>query len=181
MADVIVDVILPNAITTDVTSPSFPGNANVFIPGADGPQGPQGPEGPVNQFKTIKVDGQSDLVPTGIESLKFIGQTGINILTDNSQNPKSITINAAPLSGYFEAENVVGYKANLTAGSDNYYIQYPTVLNTAPRSVVCAFQNTVDDMAYYFSIGSITNAGFYINFSDTLLNNGYFLNIQVKK
>ena len=181
MADVIVDVILPNAITTDVTSPSFPGNANVFIPGADGPQGPQGPEGPVNQFKTIKVDGQSDLVPTGIESLKFIGQTGINILTDNSQNPKSITINAAPLSGYFEAENVVGYKANLTAGSDNYYIQYPTVLNTAPRSVVCAFQNTVDDMAYYFSIGSITNAGFHINFSDTLLNNGYYLNIQVKK
>ena len=181
MADVIVDVILPNAITTDVTSPSYFANANVFIPGADGPQGPQGPEGPLNQFKTIKVDGQSDLVPTGIESLKFIGQTGINILTDNSQNPKSITINAAPLSGYFEAENVVGYKANLTAGSDNYYIQYPTVLNTAPRSVVCAFQNTVDDMAYYFSIGSITNAGFYINFSDNLLNNGYYLNIQVKK
>ena len=181
MADVIVDVILPNAITTDVTSPSYLANANVFIPGADGPQGPQGPEGPLNQFKTIKVDGQSDLVPTGIESLKFIGQTGINILTDNSQNPKSITINAAPLSGYFEAENVVGYKANLTAGSDNYYIQYPTVLNTAPRSVVCAFQNTVDDMAYYFSIGSITNAGFYINFSDNLSNNGYFLNIQVKK
>jgi hypothetical protein len=178
MADLIVDVILPNAITTDVTSPSLQGDANVFIPG---PQGPQGPEGPVNQFKTIKVDGQSDLVPTGIESLKFIGQTGINILTDNSQNPKSITINAAPLSGYFEAENVVGYKANLTAGSDNYYIQYPTVLNTAPRSVVCAFQNTVDDMAYYFSIGSITNAGFYISFSDNLLNNGYYLNIQVKK
>ena len=181
MADVIVDVILPNAITTDVTSPSYSANANVFIPGADGPQGPQGPEGPLNQFKTIKVDGQSDLIPTGIESLKFIGQTGINILTNNSQNSKSITINAAPLSGYFEAENVVGYKANLTAGSDNYYIQYPTVLSTAPRSVVCAFQNTVDDMAYYFSIGSITNAGFYINFSDNLLNNGYFLNIQVKK
>jgi len=181
MADVIVDVILPNAITTDVTSPSYSANANVFIPGQDGPQGPQGPEGPLNQFKTIKVDGQSDLIPTGIESLKFIGQTGINILTNNSQNSKSITINAAPLSGYFEAENVVGYKANLTAGSDNYYIQYPTVLNTAPRSVVCAFQNTVDDMAYYFSIGSITNAGFYINFSDNLLNNGYFLNIQVKK
>ena len=178
MADIIVDVILPNAITTDVTSPSYSANTNVFIPGADGPQGP---EGPLNQFKTIKVDGQSDLVPTGIESLKFIGQTGINILTNNSQNSKSITINAAPLSGYFEAENIIGYKANLTAGSDNYYIQYPTVLSTAPRSVVCAFQNTVDDMAYYFSIGSITNAGFYINFSDNLLNNGYYLNIQVKK
>ena len=104
------------------------------------------------------------------------------IITNSNLNPyKSIKIDASPLSGYFEGENVVGYKANLTAGSDNYYIQYPTVLSTAPRSVVCAFQNTVDDMAYYFSIGSITNAGFYINFSDNLLNNGYFLNIQVKK
>jgi len=36
-------------------------------------------------------------------------------------------------------------------------------------------------MAYYFTVGSITNAGFYINFSDNLLNNGYYLNIQVKK
>jgi hypothetical protein len=175
-----VDVILPTQITTDVTSPSFQGNANVFIPG---PQGPQGPEGPVNQFKTIKVDGQSDLVPTGIESLKFIGQTGINILTDNSQNPyRSITINAAPLSGYFEAENVIGYKANLTPqGSDSYYVQFPQALTSSPKSVVCTFQNIVDDMAYYFNIGNINSTGFYINFSDTLLNNGYYLNIQIKK
>ena len=386
MADVIVDVILPNAITTDVTSPSYSANANVFIPGQDGPQGPQGPEGPLNQFKTIKVDGQSDLIPTGIESLKFIGQTGINILTNNSQNSKSITINAAPLSGYFqsevnslratvtgnyvtkfngiftnrptvngtgillsgeearlpntilyttgnqiksgrliigddaisivdpnspytlslqtnsprtwleilnnsgtnkggffgiegnnfeqwnyqggdivfftsenvsdgsvrltiknngkvgigtsspseklevagnlkvsnsgfftngikvgtgvyvepqriiingdpvitksslnavsgyfEGENVIGYKANLAQGFDNYYVQFPQVLSSTPRSVVCAFQNTIDDMAYYFNLGSINPTGFYINFSDTLLNNGYYLNIQVKK
>jgi len=182
MADVIVDVILPNAITTDVTSPSYPANANVFIPGADGPRGPQGIPGGTDIFKTINVSGQTDLIPTGLETLRFIAGTGISILTNTEQNPyKSIKIDASPLSGYFEGENVVGYKANLTAGSDNYYIQYPTVLNTIPKSVVCAFQNTVDDMAYYFSIGSITNAGFYINFSDTLLNNGYFLNIQVKK
>ena len=185
MADVIVDVILPSAITTDVTSPSYSANANIFIPGADGPQGPIGPIGPSGSsdlFKIIKVTGQADLIPTGAESLQFIAGTGISIITNSNLNPyKSIKIDASPLSGYFEGENIVGYKANLTAGSDNYYIQYPTVLNTAPRSVVCAFQNTVDDMAYYFSIGSITNAGFYINFSDTLLNNGYFLNIQVKK
>jgi len=175
-----VDVILPTQITTDVTSPSFPGNANVFIPG---PQGPQGPEGPVNQFKIFKVDDQSDLIPTGIESLKFIGQTGVSISTDPSQNPyRSITINAAPLSGYFEAENVIGYKANLTPqGFDSYYVQFPQVLSSAPKSVVCAFQNIVDDMAYYFNIGNINSTGFYINFSDTLLNNGYYLNIQVKK
>ena len=182
MADVIVDVILPNAITTDVTSPSFPANANVYIPGADGPPGPPGPAGNTDLFKIINVSGQADLIPTGIETSRFIAGTGISILTNTDLNPyKSIKIDASPLSGYFESENVVGYKANLTAGTDNYYIQYPESLNTAPRSVVCTFQNTIDDMAYYFTVGSITNAGFYINFSDNLLNNGYFLNIQVKK
>jgi hypothetical protein len=103
MSEINIDVVLPSQITTDVFSPSLQGDANVFIPGLQGPQGQQGPEGPVNQFKTIKVYGQSDLIPTGIESLKFIGQTGINILTDDSQNPKSITINDVPLSGYFKA------------------------------------------------------------------------------
>jgi hypothetical protein len=185
MADVIVDVILPNAITTDVTSPSYSANANVYIPGADGlpgKTGAVGPSGSSDVFKTIKVTGQGDLIPTGVETLQFIAGTGISIVTNTDLNPyKSIKIDASPLSGYFEGENIVGYKANLTAGADNYYIQYPQSLSTNPKSVICAFQNTVDDMAYYFSIGSITNAGFYINFSDTLLNNGYYLNIQVKK
>ena len=177
-----VDVILPSQVSTDVTSPTFQGDANVFIPGPQGPVGPQGPEGPVNQFKIFKTDNQPDLIPTGIETLEFIAQTGIKISTDISQNPyKSITIDAAPLSGYFEGENIVGYKANLTQGSDNYYISFPQALSSTPRSVVCAFQNTVDDMAYYFTIGTINSNGFYINFSDILINNGYFLNIQVKK
>ena len=179
MGDVIVDVILPNAITTDVNSPSFPANANVYIPG---PQGPPGQNALDNLFKIINVSGQADLIPTGIETLRFIAGTGISILTNTDLSPyKSIKIDASPLSGYFERENVVGYKANLTAGTDNYYIQYPESLSSTPRSVVCTFQNTIDDMAYYFTVGSITNAGFYINFSDNLLNNGYFLNIQVKK
>lgn len=174
-----VDVILPTDITTNVTSPTFQGDTNIFIPG---PQGPEGPVGPLNQFKILKVDNQADLIPTGVETLQFIAQTGIKISTNTSQNPyKSITIDAAPLSGYFEAENILGYTANLAQGSDNYYINFPQPLSHAPKSVVCAFQNIVDDMAYYFNIGNINPTGFYINFSDILLNNGYFLNIQVKK
>ena len=180
MSHINVDVIFPSQITTDVTSPSFQGDANVFIPG---PQGPVGPAGADNLFKIINVSGQVDLIPTGIETLRFIAQTGISILTDSSQNPyKSIIINAAPLSGYFEGENVIGYKANLTPqGFDSYYVQFPQVLSSSPKSVVCTFQNVVDDMAYYFNIGNINSSGFYINFSDTLLNSGYYLNIQVKK
>lgn len=174
-----VDVILPTDIVTNVTSPTFQGDTSIFIPG---PQGPEGPEGPVNQFKIIKVSGQTDLIPIGIETLEVIAGTGLSILTDNSQNPyKSITIDASPISGYFEAENIVGYTANLAQGSDNYYINFPQPLPSTPKSVVCTFQNIVDDMAYYFTIGAINSNGFNINFSDILLNNGYYLNIQVKK
>lgn len=184
-------VNLPAPLESTTNSPSIDYNANVVLLGEQGPQGIQGPSGiqgpagsgEANIFKIFKVDNQSDLIPTGVEALKFIGQTGISILTDSSQNPyKSITINAAPLSGYFEAENVIGYKANLTpAGYDNYYITFPQALSSVPKSVVCTFQNTIDNMAYYFTVGSITNAGFDINFSDILLNNGYYLNIQIKK
>ena len=171
-----VDVILPTQVSADVTSPSFQGDANIFIPG------PQGPEGPVNQFKIFKVDNQIDLIPTGIEILEFIAGTGISILTNTSQNPyKSIIIDASLLSGYFDSENIIGYTASLSKGSDNYYINFPQPLSSNPKSVVCTFQNIVDDMAYYFTIGSINSNGFNINFSDTLLNDGYYLNIQVKK
>lgn len=85
------------------------------------------------------------------------------------------------VSGYFESENTIGFSQALAAGQDNYFIQYPQILNNTPRSVNCVFQNVVDDLIYYYSIGNISNSGFNINFSDNLTNNGYFLNINVKK
>jgi hypothetical protein len=85
------------------------------------------------------------------------------------------------VSGYFEAENTIGYNYPLTPGNDNYFITYPNILQVQPRSVNCVFQNTVDDLIYYFSIAGINKTGFYINFSDTLNGNGYYLNINVKK
>ena len=85
------------------------------------------------------------------------------------------------VSGYFEKENIIGYNYQLTAGSDTYFIPYPSPLTLQPRSVNCVFQNTVDDLIYYFAIAGINTTGFYINFSDILTNNGYYLNINVKK
>ena len=116
--------------------------------------------------------------------------SGIQVGTGVYIEPHRIIINGDPIitrselnavSGYFEGENVIGYKANLTQGFDNYYVQFPQVLSSTPKSVVCTFQNTIDDMAYYFNLGSINPTGFYINFSDILLNNGYYINIQIKK
>lgn len=179
MSEIVVDVILPAAATTEITSPSIDQNASIYVPG---PQGPAGPEGPQNQFKYITADNQVVLAPTGLETLNLIASTGISLTLDANLNPyKSIKIDAVPLSGYLEKENILGYQANLSAGSDSYYVQYPNSFENSPRSVVCVFQNPVDDVAYFFNLGAIDPTGFYINFSDILLNNGYFLNIQVKK
>lgn len=116
---------------------------------------------------------------------------GVKVGTDSVLiTPNNIFIEGDPvvtntkfiqLSGYFENENTIGFIHNLAAGNDNYFISYPNVLASTPRSVNCVFQNPVDDLIYYFSLGGINPTGFYINFSDTLNNNGYYLNINIKK
>ena len=179
MSEVIVDVILPGAITTDVTSPSIDQAANIYVPG---PQGPAGPEGPTNQFRFLTGESQPVLSPTGMETLNLIASTGISITLNSELNQyQSVKIDATPLSGYIDQENILGYRASLSPGIDNYYIPYPAPFINTPKSVVCVFQNPIDDISYFFSLGQIDPTGFYINFSDILLNNGYYLNIQVKK
>jgi hypothetical protein len=42
-------------------------------------------------FKTWKVDGQSDLVATGLDTIEFIAGSGMLITTDTLSDPKSIT------------------------------------------------------------------------------------------
>ena len=205
-------VNLPAPLESTTDSPSIDYHSHVILPGPQGPQGaqglvgPQGPQGNIsgindlnaqnihltgqdginihtNNYNTIFISGNSghfqSLVNKTDSNLSVTGST-----LDNKINSLSGYTNSQDiiLSGYFEAENAIGYKANLTpAGYDNYYIPFPQALSSVPKSVVCTFQNTIDNMAYYFTVGSMTNAGFYINFSDNLLNNGYYLNIQIKK
>ena len=104
--------------------------------------------------------------------------------------PQRILINGDPVitrsglnavSGYFESENTIGYSYVIPVGNDNYFVTYPSVLNSDPRSINCIFQNNVDNIIYYYSIGNINKTGFYINFSDQINNTGYSLNINIKK
>jgi hypothetical protein len=85
------------------------------------------------------------------------------------------------ISGYFESENTIGYSYVIPVGNDNYFVTYPSVLNSDPRSINCIFQNNVDNIIYYYSLGNINKTGFYINFSDQINNTGYSLNINIKK
>lgn len=194
-------VNLPPPLQSTTDSPSIDYNAHVILPGPQGPPGIQGPVGP--QGPQGNISGINNL---NTQLIYLSGQDGLNIYTDNyntifisgnsgyfqslvnttnnNLNTTGNTLNSKinSISGYFEGENVIGYKANLTPqGFDSYYVQFPQVLSSAPKSVVCTFQNTIDNMAYYFNIGSIDSTGFYINFSDILLNNGYYLNVQTKK
>jgi|Laugrespbdmm15sd_2_1035082.scaffolds.fasta_scaffold87517_1 hypothetical protein len=198
-------VNLPAPLESTTDSPSIDYHSHVILPGPQGPQGAQGLVGPQGAQGNI-----SEINNLNAQLIYLTGQDGVNIVTNNyntifisgnsgyfqslvsaTNNNLNITgsvldtkINSQNiiLSGYFETENVIGYKANLTpAGYDNYYIAFPQALSSVPKSVVCTFQNTIDNIAYYFTVGSITNAGFDINFSDILLNNGYYLNIQIKK
>jgi hypothetical protein len=151
---------------------------------------------------TIKNDGKVGIgTRSPSEKLEVVGNikvsnsgffnSGIQIGTGGVYiEPNRILIDGDPVitrsglnavSGYFESENTIGYSYVLPVGNDNYFVTYPSVLNSDPRSINCIFQNNVDNVIYYYSIGNINKTGFYINFSDQIDNTGYALNINIKK
>lgn len=50
-------------------------------------------------FKYISVDGQNQLVAQGLDTLRLIAGSGIDITTDNASSPQSLTINATGTGG----------------------------------------------------------------------------------
>ena len=50
-------------------------------------------------FKTIKVDGQDDLVALGLDTLEIVAGNNISITTDSNSDPKSLTISATTYVG----------------------------------------------------------------------------------
>lgn len=182
MSEIKVDVILPESSSVDVTSPTQDLSANLIVPNPNivditsptqalaanviipGPQGPRG-----ENATAIKINNLSgDLFLTGANGVQILA-TGNNILVISGN------------SGYFESENTIGFSYSLSAGNDNFYIQYPYVLSSNPRSISCIFQNQLNNMIYYPSISNIDKTGFYVNLSDIVSENGYYLNINVKK
>jgi len=124
-----------------------------------------------------------------INSLSLTGsnlQNQINNLNTNLSNnltSTGSTLNTKinTISGYFESENTIGFSYSLSAGNDTFYVQYPYILSSNPRSISCIFQNQLNNMIYYPSISNIDKTGFYVNLSDIVSENGYYLNINIKK
>lgn len=98
MADIIVDVSLPNPITTDVTSPTQALATNISVPGPQGPTGPKGNPTTINSLsaENIIITGANGNIVSnnGISIIYISGNSGyfqsaVNLLTTNLENTGS--------------------------------------------------------------------------------------------
>jgi hypothetical protein len=98
MADIIVDVSLPNPITTDVTSPTQALATNISVPGPQGPTGPKGNPTTINSLgaENIIITGANGNIVSndGISIIYISGNSGyfqsaVNTLTTNLENTGS--------------------------------------------------------------------------------------------
>jgi hypothetical protein len=75
-------------------------------------------------FKTWKVNGQSDLVATGLDTVEFVAGNNITLTTNTASNPKSLTISSASNAGYTGSKGA-GYTGSAgsvgTNGTDGYW------------------------------------------------------------
>lgn len=112
---------------------------------------------------------------TGVDLSNYATNSNLFLTGKNLDNK----INS--LSGYVEEENILVFTAELPSGQESVFLTYPFSLGTSPSSITCSFQNTVDNVIYNYTLGQITQSGFYANFSDILSNSGYLLKVNVKK
>jgi hypothetical protein len=124
------------------------------------------------------VNGKVGFVTLTAEDFGISGSATISGLLLTGQNLDN-KINL--LSGYVEEENILVFTAELPSGEETAFLTYPFSLGSSPSSITCSFQNTIDNVIYTYTLGQITQSGFYANFSDILTNSGYLLKVKVKK
>ena len=112
---------------------------------------------------------------TGVNLSNYATNSNLSLTGANLDNK----INS--LSGYVEEENILVFTAELPSGEETAFLTYPFSISSSPSSITCSFQNTIDNVIYTYTLGQITQSGFYANFSDILSNSGYLLKVKVKK
>ena len=112
---------------------------------------------------------------TGVNLSNYATNSNLSLTGANLDNKIS------SLSGYVEEENILVFTAELPSGEETAFLTYPFNLNSSPSSITCSFQNTIDNVIYTYTLGQITQSGFYANFSDILSSSGYLLKVKVKK
>ena len=153
MADINVNVVLPEPITVDVTSPTKSIQANVFIPGPQGPIGPIGPSGfsglqgetgPQGPSGLQGIQGPSGLrgsdgtIDTGVFDLRYYSNTNPSgFITGVDLTPYATNINLALTGSTLDTKiNLLSGVSVLTFGNQDItglknFTSIPTV-NTIP-------------------------------------------------
>ena len=157
MADINVDVNLPNAISVDVTSPTYDLNANVYIPGAQGPRGEKGNPTTINNLSA------ENIIITGSDG-NIVYNTGLN------------TIFISGNSGYFQsAVNSLRTNLNVLSGlftghTGNLNASYATDVELA--STGSALNTKIDNLSGYVNSQDT-------NISNNLVSTGSFLQSNI--
>jgi hypothetical protein len=148
MADISVDVNLPEPISVDVSSPTQSVNASIFVAGPEGPRGPAGEGYKINNL-------------TG-NFLYLTGRDGISI-SDNGSD----TIYISGNSGYFQLQiNTLTSNLYLTGSNLNSSISY----------VSGVLQNTINDLNNNYATDlELINTGEHLNIKINTLS-GYLIN-----
>jgi hypothetical protein len=112
MADITVDVNLPNAISVDVTSPTQALATNISIPG---PQGPRGPGSNINGLtpELLYITGRDGIIVSSnnVDTIFISGNSGyfqsaVNSLTTNlNSTGNTLNIKIDNLSGYVDTQD----------------------------------------------------------------------------
>ena len=120
MADITVDVNLPNPITVDVTSPTQASSTNISIPGPQGPRGEKGNPTSINSLtaENIIITGADGNIVynSGLNTIFISGNSGyfqsaVNSLTTNlNSTGANLNTSINNLSGLF-----TGYTGSLDA------------------------------------------------------------------
>lgn len=119
-------------------------------------------------FKTWKVDGQSDLVADGLDTIEFVAGDNISITTDPLSSPKSITINstATATSGMAAQSGV----EDVVVGQSVYEITHSSTSDYPVASIVVP---TSADFISILGIFDKTDTSFKVVLSSSPAVTGY--------
>jgi hypothetical protein len=162
---------------------------NVFVNSI----GLQGPAGPAGTSSTgggiISGDYYPNNNPSGfLNSLSGLSTGLINQLSGEFDRKLYLTgsnlqtqINNISLNTgrFLYTGDILRYNTYLTSGLEGEFIQYPVLFATKPKAINCEIENNIDSFIYSTTLGSVTNSGFFIYYSDNLSATGYKLYITV--
>ncbi len=108
-------------------------------------------------------------------NISLIGEGTVSIIVLNNN-----IIISGLASGNSTNTNISAYfNSNLSTGADSYYILYPTVF-ALPPIVNVSLESSYYPITYGYAVSGRNVSGFWINFTDIIIESGLSLNIMAR-